>query len=305
MRQRGFVLVNALVLVAVLAAIAVLLLSRSDAGRTRLAASLGASQLELNLSAAEALAVTLLNREGDGRPDHLGRGWARGLEDADLDPGRVSLVIEDLQGRFNVNWLSSGQNVAASEAFARLLAGLGVSQNDQARIRSFVQPGGPSDKSAFLALDPPQDPVGGAVMMIDQIMDLPLSDRTRARLGQLLTALPGESVLNPNTAAKPVLAAFLPELTAAQIDALIAQRRKEPFRSVGDFLAFVGLATPDDGTPAPPQQLGADMLGVTSDWFALTVNAQLEERTATRRALLNRQGNPAQTRVVWRITTRP
>lgn len=213
MRPRGFVLINALVLVAALAAVAVLLLSRAEGGRVRLASVNAAAQVTLHLDAVEAMARSLLGSSAG--PDHLASAWTRRY-DLPLEAGQISGEIRDLQGLFNVNWLNDSGNLPARAAFARLLTRLGVDAASGQAITAFIAPGGPEDRAAFRALDPPQDPVGGSLLMIRQIQALPgLSEAARSRLLPHLTALPGDSRLNPNTATAEVLAAFLPELGRA------------------------------------------------------------------------------------------
>jgi general secretion pathway protein K len=316
MKTRGFVLVNALVMVAALSAIAVVLLSLAEGGRARLSAGQTAGQFTLQLDSVEALARTLLtNSAGDG-PDHLGSLWAQRSYDLELDNGHVTGEISDLQGRFNLNWLSNKSNTAARDAFDRLLAGLGVSPAVGQAIIAYLKPGGPENKTAFLAMDPPQNPVGGSLLMISQLDDLPgLSSDVRARLRPHLTVLPAGSRLNPNTATPAVLAAFLPKLNRAQIGGLLALRQRQPFDSAQAFLLEVGLATVEDGQDGgtvqsvdedtPPPSLSEDRISVTSQWFSLTASAELSGFTGARTALIQRKGVPPQTEVVWRVSTRP
>lgn len=309
-RNRGFVLVNALVLVAALAAVAVLLLARADQGRTRLGQSRSAAQLTLNLDAFESFALLSLETATDGGPDHLLRPWARPLPDMPLAHGATSGRIVDQQGLFNVNWLTNPDHAPAHAAFGRLAKGLGVSDQDAAALRALLRPGGPPDKGAFARLDPPEDPVGGALLMISQLDRMPgLSDRGRQRLRPVLTALPGNSTLNPNTADPRVLAAFLPDLPSSALDQLLARRRQTPFASAREFLAEVGLARPaDDPEPDPaadPTRLTEQHLSVHSNWFEIQITATLDGAQARRRVLLLRQGVPAIIAPLWRLTTRP
>ena len=62
-RSGGFVLVNALVLVAALAAVAVLLLARAESARALRATGQTATQLTLYLDAFESLAITVLEAD--------------------------------------------------------------------------------------------------------------------------------------------------------------------------------------------------------------------------------------------------
>lgn len=309
---RGFVLVNALILVAALSMIAVLLLARAETGRERLSTSRAATQVTLNLDAFEALAIQTLVQTADGGPDHLGRIWATTAYDVPLERGRVAGRISDLQGLFNVNWLNDPENSVAQMAFDRLLEGLGVSEADGKTLRSLLQNGGPSDRGVFLRLTPPEDPVGGALLMIRQLERMPgLSPRGRELLRPYLTALPGGSKLNPNTADPRILTAFLPNLSAPAVNQLLAERRERPFASVQDFMTAVGLATEeetgsgDSETDSDPDALRENQLEVSSQWFGLEVSASVDGHHATRQALLNRKGVPPTVTVLWRLSSYP
>ncbi|MCD9149790.1 type II secretion system minor pseudopilin GspK [Pseudophaeobacter flagellatus] len=313
--DHGFVLVNALVLVAALAALATLLLARAEQGRSRLEAGLEADQLMLALDAYDTLALTQLARDG-GSTDHLGEAWARPRPPLALERGEVSGQIRDLQGRFNINWLSNPDNPLAQAAFGRLLARLGLAPQIATEIRSFVTPGARSKgQSRWRQMDPPQDPVGGPLLSADQLTDLPgLSPRAYARLRPWITALPGDSRLNVNTAPPEVLASFLPDLPPAALARLLRLRDRSGFASVDSFLIAARLpqedrSDNDAGTEDPPEEtpasLGADQLAVQSQWFRVDSQARLNHSDARRISLLQRSTRGARPRLAWQVTYRP
>ncbi len=307
-QDHGFVLVNALILIAALASVATLLLARADAGRERLSQSRAAYQLELNLDAFEALAIHTLVRTADGGPDHLQRDWAKARYDVPLEHGRVAGHIKDLQGLFNINWLTDQDNTDAHTAFDRLVLRLGVSAQDNEAIHALLRPGGPEDTAAYLSLDPPETPVGGALFMIQQLDRMPgISARGRDRLRPYLTALPGDSKLNINTADPLVLAAFLPSLSAAEVDQLLASRRQSPFTSVQDLLVLIGMASEAEDDPdAAPESIStlASRLDIRSEWFKAQITASVGSRKADRQSVLHRTGIPAKAVIAWRLTSR-
>ncbi|WGW05914.1 type II secretion system minor pseudopilin GspK [Tropicibacter oceani] len=324
-RDRGFVLVNALVLVAALASVAVLLLARSEAGQARLQSGLAADQLTLNLDAFDALAMTMLTQDSNGI-DHPGEDWAKSIEPVDLAHGQVSGQLQDLQGRFNVNWIAIPGNTMADEAFDVLLFRLGIAPETGSKIRDFLNPGGPSDRSGWLQRDPPLAPPGGAILDIGQLFEIPgVSRVSLERLRPHITALPGMTQLNVNTATAEVLAAFFPEVPQAALARLMAARRQQPFPSATAFLTQIGLATPPDETdsdggdgggeaPTPTEAEEAArqrqaaleaLISVGSDWFEVQASAQFRNQTAQRRTLLKRTGVPVVVDVAWRISNRP
>ncbi|WP_204115947.1 type II secretion system minor pseudopilin GspK [Shimia biformata] len=318
--DRGFVLVNALVLVAAMAAVAAVLLMRAETGRARLEAGQGAAQVAQYLGGAEALAVTLLDRDrAAGSLDHLGEAWAGADFNVALDRGRVAGTITDLQGLFNVNWLADPEDTDMQLAFDNLARRIGLAPARVTAIRAFLQPGGPhalggpGARAAYAARTPPSDPVGGAILMLDQLAEVPgITPRDLERLRRVATALPGDSLLNVNTAPPEVLAAFLPGLGAARIDQLMQSRRTAPFPSGEAFADAAGLPGADregeeetggtgEADPGAPLITRA-RLAAGSEWFRLEAAAQLDHRRVARHLVLHRPPAPGRITVAWRIS---
>ncbi|KMK64007.1 type II secretion system minor pseudopilin GspK [Puniceibacterium sp. IMCC21224] len=296
--SRGFVLVNALVLVAALAGIAVLLLSRAEAARVRQLEIQTSAQLGLYLDAFESLALTLLSSDRAGAPvDHLGESWAQADYDVQLDRGRVTGQITDLQSRFNINWLSNQNDTLAEEGFARLTARLGILPQAADAISGFLGPGGPDNATPYARLNPPIRPVGGPVLILDQLATIvQLSARDLDRLRPFIAALPGGSKLNVNTASATVLQSLIPGLSAALADRLVQLRSITPFTSGGEFVErlteFGGVALTEDLDPA--------RLDAGSKWFEVRMQADLDGRQRGRVAVLERRPLPEPVRVAYR-----
>jgi general secretion pathway protein K len=115
-------------------------------------------------------------------------------------------------------------------------------------------------------------------------------DATRlAALAPLLTALPGSTRVNVNTAPPEVLALVADGLDGESLAALVAERARKPFASVGEFRSRLpsGASAPDDA-----------LLAVRSEYFVVTVRARQGEALAQGRALLRRPVDGAPF-VVW------
>lgn len=290
---RGFVLVNALVMVAALSVVALALLSRAEDGRLQVLATSQAVQLELNLDAYEALARAMLTADPGGA-DHLREAWARDDNDLPLERGRVAGRMRDLQGAFNLNWLANPEDEASRDAFDRLLLQLGVAPRVGDMIVAQLAPGGSSQIRSARATGVAEDPPGGVALMLDQ---LSIPSRDLARLSPHVTVLPGGSRLNVNTTSPQVLASFLPGVNVAALDALFSQRRTEPFLSVDDFIARMVETLGAEQAAA----LDRERIGVASDWFEVEITARLEGREATRLAVLRRFPLPEGAKVAYRL----
>jgi general secretion pathway protein K len=298
-RTRGFVLVNALVLVAALAGIAVVLLARAEGARARQAETQGAAQIALYLDAFEALGITLLaaDRQG-GAADHLGEAWARAGYDVPLDRGRVAGDIIDMQGRFNVNWLANPNNLWALESFTLLLDRLALPPTLGDRIAGFLSPNGPNNAGVYARQTPAIGPVGGPVLMLDQLLVIPgLTAGNFERLRPFLTALPGDMKLNVNTAPVEVLQSMIPGLASVTADRLMQYRRATPFESVE---AFEQVAVQFGITNQLTDEV-LNRLSIGSSWFETRISATLEGSSRNRLTVFERQPLPAGVRVAYRL----
>jgi len=113
---------------------------------------------------------------------------------------------------------------------------------------------------------------------------------TRARLLPFVTALPGSTAVNVNTAAPEVLAAVVDGLGLDGARALVAQRERAYFRSTSEFLDRLpsGLTVPG-GT-----------ISVSSNYFMATIDADFGGAHARGLALLARDELGGWPAVVWR-----
>ena len=297
----GFVLVNALVLVAALAATATFLLFRAETGRMRLEVGQSTVQLGFYLDGFEMLASTLLQQDRN-QTDHPSDGWANADYNVEVDRGRVSGEISDLQGLFNINWLADSSNTAAKAAFERFLVGQNISTQVGEAIVDFLRNGGPSQRQPYLRQSPALDPVGGALLRLAQLADIPaISSDIFEALDKVATAIPGDSQLNINTASRAVLISFLPTVRSASLDGVLAQRRIKVFESVEEFKELIEpfLDQPLDDI------LGLDRISVRTDWFQVDTQAQLGTFEARRRSVVFRQSAPFAPVTRWRQTIYP
>ena len=300
-KDRGFVLVNALVLVAAMAAVAVFLLSRSETARVRLEQGQSSDQIGYYLDAFDALAITLLDSD-TGNVDHAGEAWAKADYNVPVDRGQIAGQVTDMQGLFNLNWLTDPSNTRAQGAFDQLLTRTGISPQAGTAIVAFLRSGGPQSRQAYARLDPPLDPVGGAILMFEQLRDIPqLRASDLEKLRRVATALPGSSTLNINTTTSQILAGFFPELTPTIVARILSVRQRTPFESTAEFVTALETALGE----GLDDSFDESRFSVGSQWFRVDSAAQLKDHTAKRSAVLFRAPFPIGTSVRWHTTTRP
>ncbi|MEO0372284.1 MAG: type II secretion system minor pseudopilin GspK [Pseudomonadota bacterium] len=300
-RQSGFVLVNALILVAAMSAAAVFLLARAEDGRARLASVQTGEALRANLDAMEAFGNAVLSRDGrQGAVDSPKDIWARAIPGLDLERGQVSGRITDEQGLFNLNWLSNPENERAADAFDEILSRLGLGQQIGDAIAAYVSNAGPKNRNAYGQLDPGHVPLSGPILLLDQIAAIPeMSARDFDRLRPHVTALPVGTQLNVNTASEMILRAMLSELSGAQISSVLRQRDKEPYSDIELFFEELGQPT---NIEEDPEAIEIGQFSVQSTWFKGRFSAEIETYQAARNVLYLRGGG-GRTATEWRITT--
>lgn len=287
--DRGAVLINALVLVVVIAAIAAALMTRAESARRRGADAQIAGQLSLYLDGGQGLAPRLLQDQADGGAVHPDQSWATEKFDYDIDRGVVSVRLHDLQRGINVNWLVNGDDDVRA-VFADLFNQLGVPGSLALAIADFVQPGGPDAMDTYLSRSPPERPRGGAIAVLPQLRAVAgMTDEYYRRLEPHLAALPTEARVNLNTASPQVrramLAAFPPELVSdtladldeAPMDSLSPMRNR--------LIEILGTEDVDD--------YPFERIGFSSDWFGARLTARLDGQTRRREVVLQRFFEPA------------
>lgn len=287
--DRGIALLNALIMVAAISAVAAGLMLRAETSRARVEHLLIGQQAALHLDAAEWLLSPVLRAdwERDQGLDHLLEGWALEGFHADIDRAVLAGQIADLQGRFNINSLSDPGDLDAAQSFERLLRALGLSPGLGPEIAGFVQARGPVLIEDYAARAVPLLP---AREPLDTVQELRLvRGMTEAHFAALLpyvAALPPGTPINVNTASREVLGAVLPTANPAGIARLIADRGRQPFSTRADFMARAEtLLHPRVIAQA---QLPAGGLAVSTDWFEARFDVTLEGRVQSRILVLER-----------------
>ncbi|SFO01695.1 general secretion pathway protein K [Roseovarius lutimaris] len=282
-QDRGIALLNALIMVAAISAVAAGLMLRAETSRSRVEHVQISEQAMLHLDAAELLIDPVLRAdwEADQNLDHLLEGWALERFGADIDRAQLAGQITDLQGLFNVNALSDPGDLAAVQAFERLLRGLGLPVALAREVAGFVQARGPVLVEEYSARDIPLRPPGGPIAGIEELrLVRGMTSEDYARLLPFVSALPVGSSLNVNTTPAAVLGAVLPTANPAGVERLVADRGRVPFANAGDFRQRAETLL----HPRVIEQSQAPNggLGVTSRWFQVRFDLALDGRILSR-----------------------
>lgn len=293
--QRGVALIQALVIVAAIAAVAAALMLRAEMARQRLQTRFEADQVTLYLDSGVAMLAAQLSALPTTTALHRGQDWARPRSGVLIDRGDLAWQVDDLQSRFNVNALNGQEpaHEAAREAFLRLAADHGIRRDTARRLADALgaDAGARDDATGDTALPLPLvDPRQLAVLVPNQ-------PEAWASFVAVLAALPDATPLSLNTLDPSVLKALLPDMPSAMLSSLERRLRREPFASMDAFLLWAETAL----NPEVAGQFEALGLAITSDWFLATLEARLDTLRLRRSVVLTR--DEAQGRFVVSLST--
>ncbi len=298
-REGGAVLINALVIVLALSAVAAALLTRAESARIRAEDAQGSAQIALYLDAVEALVPTLLHEPLDSGTVHLGQSWAGRDHVYQIDRGTVTARVRDLQGGLNVNWLVQPDDYVR-ETFARLFAELGVPVSLVDAIADFVRPGGPERSAAYQSRNPPTLPRGGAIRVLPQLRAVDGMTLAHYRaIAPHVAALSVDDSLNLNTASDAVLRAALAPFPVELVSETLARGPDEPLEGLRDFRNRLIEILETEDIEAYPM----DRLTTGSTWFGARLSATLDGQTRVRQAVfMRRQTLPDSVDLAFRWT---
>lgn len=168
--------------------------------------------------------------------------WSQLREGLPVSNCKISITIEDLQGRFNLNTLLA-PNTAAIKSFQRLLASLDIKANSTSIISALSQLSiGSASTNGTLVDDVSALKIGGA-----------LQGDEYERLLPYVAVLPdNDNALNLNTASALLIKAYLPN--------------ENTYNRIMDLRTKQGFLSPKDIPTIP----GMEGLTVKSDYFGVT-----------------------------------
>jgi general secretion pathway protein K len=249
-RESGVAAITAVLIVAVAASAAAMMLSQQSAMVDQALMVSARAQGELYAQAgvdwARGVLAEDLRRSRD--VDHLDEAWARPIAALPVERAIVSGSLEDEQGKFNLNNLVNGSNRSAADVavFRRLLAVLGLAPELADAVVDWIDGdddlsgGGGAENAYYLSLARPYRTANAPMVQVEELYRVRGFDaKTVQRLRPFVTALPGRTVLNANTAGDALFAALL-DVDRTKAAALQAERGRKPFASRADFMTRIG-----------------------------------------------------------------
>lgn len=253
-REKGVALITAMIIMALATMVAANLAWDNALDVRRTTMLLYRDQgIQVALGAENWIASILRQDLEDSETDHLSEIWATDLPPLPIDGGEIFGVIEDLQGRFNVNNLIDADGTvheASLEQFRRLLSSLELDPRFAGIAADWLDadldaafPDGAED-SIYTGITPPYRAANQLLSSISELAALEGMDKiTFDTLAPHIVALPGRTAINVNTATPFVLRSLDENISPGDVEGLVTEREDGGFPDVEN--AFTSLVTPE------------------------------------------------------------
>lgn len=301
--QRGFALLQVMLVFAILVIVAAKLQYDQRINIERTSQSLFLSQAQTYIDSAEGIAeVGLILDSQNTETDHLFELWNTTQYSFPLEEGGlIDIELNDLQGRFNLNWLSMGSPNRSSglASFKRLLTLIDSDPDIADELYQWFDSDSGTDY--FYADESPSyAPSFQAFADVSELLLLKSVDYAEFnKIKPYLSALPADSALNVNTAPLEMLqsvGSFIDEASASQA---ITDRAEDGFESTSEFLNLEVFQENEDAG------IYIEALSVTSEWFELYTAVTLNNRVLSQRSVFYRDLSSATPVLRDRSTSEP
>lgn len=284
--QRGMALIIGLMLVAMATLVAATLTFNLKLDQRRSLSLLTTQQSRQLALAAESWAAEILRDDlNNSSTDHLGEEWAMQLPPVPAEGFLVQGLLEDMQGRFNLNNLVGPDGKVIPEQlaqFQRLLIALQIDPRLAGIMGDWIDPdtqGGFPDGAEddyYTSSDIPYRTPNTYITALTELQAVQgMDDEIFRKLMPYVSALPQGTQLNVNTAPAPVLQSLSETMDIFQAESLAAEAAEEGFPDLQGFQTIV-------------EEEGLQTLTLSSDYFRLTVRVTIGTYSLTMYSLLFR-----------------
>jgi general secretion pathway protein K len=285
-RQRGVALIVALLVVALATVLIAALLDRGELANARTRNALRETQAESYAKGLEDYAAHVLTQDlqQGTSADYSDDIWAIPLPPTPVPGGQIQATMTDLDGRFNLNNLSSDASVNPNQsdwntAFGRLLVALKLDPSLEQNVLDWMT-NDSSQSDAFYASQ--AVPYRRAQRIFSHVSELRLvkgfDGDTYTKISPYVSVLPANSTINVNTASVPVLQMMVEGMTE-QTAAAIWQQGHAHFGQISDVQTQL--------QPPPPLQF-PKLYSVQSKYFLARCDVTLDGLPFTFYSLIER-----------------
>ncbi|MDH5764670.1 MAG: type II secretion system minor pseudopilin GspK [Gammaproteobacteria bacterium] len=258
-KQQGVALITALMIVAIAVILASSLLGDLYLDRQRTYNIINTEQAYLYALGAEVIAKSGLKLDRQNNSfDSLNEIWAQPTPPYPVEGGHIAAALEDLQGRFNLNNLSSSLNNNHQqdlERFKRLLATLKLEPQLADAVVDWLDedltttiPGGAED-DYYMSLLKPYRTANHIMTSKSELRSIKGfgEDDVYETIEPFVCALPEVTTININTASPEMLQSVSNDITASDVEAIITERDGDPekeddgssFEDINKFKEFM------------------------------------------------------------------
>jgi len=290
--QRGVALITIMLVVAIATVIATELVSRVHFHIQRATHQHAQAQAYQFALGGEELVRQILHLDNEETDyDHLNEKWSKLKPQYEFDQGLLIIQVQDLHARLNINNLINTEgklDKVAFEQFRRLFNQLSMNVALLNTLVDWLDPDATplalnSEDNGYLALDLPYRAANARLVHLSELTLLQGWDQaTVAQLAPFVTALPGPTKINVNTAPATVLATLAKDLTVLAAENLTTSRSSDGFDSIDGFLTHNSLAG---------LEVSASQASVNSEYFVVYVESQFAGRTIKLQTLLHRNSD--------------
>lgn len=287
-QHRGIALLTAMLVLSLATITAVAMMARKQVDFRRSENMLRHEQAYLYLLGAEDWARHVLLRDRkDNNTDSYEDDWATILPPIPVEGGSIGGRIDDLQGRFNINNLASGDaNSVDAQRFKKLLELSGASVNLVNTVMDWIDadqeprfPEGAEDVD-YLYGDAPYRAANTRLQSPTELLLVKgMTYEIYEKIEPAITVLPETTEINVNTATALVYQSLIEDFTAADAQKLIEARNKEPFAKIEDFLSHELVKGKKVSTAG---------LSVSSRYFVVNALAEIGRAHSQMQSILNR-----------------
>ena len=298
-RQRGAAVLVAMLVVAIAALAASSFMFRSQVEWRRFENLSRMDQAQSVLRAAQQWGATvLLDDARNSSVDHRGEAWATRLPPVEAENYRIWGLMEDQEGRFNLNNLVVNGEIDKQQLaiFVRLLSALRLPESLAGAVADWIDAddlpfnANSVDSPYYASLQTPYRATNQPLININELLRVKDMDRnTLAMLRPFVTVLPTRTPINVNTASPEVLVALVQGLSSEEAYSMVAKRERTYYRNITDFQQALpsGMTAPASG------------ISVSSQYFLVQARASNERLSIGNQALYRRVG-AALPNLIWR-----
>lgn len=287
--QQGVALITAVFIVAISSIIATSLMSRQNFDTLRTANIVHRSQSSFYAIGGNHWLTSVLTQDiKDNKVDHLGEIWAQELPPLPIEGGYIKGKVEDQQGRFNLNSINNAQQ---EKRFRSLCSLLNIqpqqtnqiidSLKDWIDTDSTAQPNGAEDVT-YLSLELPYRAANQELAHPSELLLVHgVDEKTYQTLKPFITALPGVTDININTAPLEVLQSLggTVSISKAEAEQIVEYRLSSPYNDINELISR---------PPLDSKGVATDGLTIQTEYFLLTAEVALGSVNSVEQSLIHR-----------------